>query len=455
MKSIRLGPWPASADLWRWILMGAMVLVAGLNLPGHLSHDSILSLEEGRTGVRVGWGPPMYSAILGVFDKVIPGTGLFVAASLLLLLGAWGALPALRPRITRFAPVVLLAAVSLPQVILYQGIVWKDVLFANLAIAAFIALGRASVRWESQGAAWSLAFAWVCLAVAALVRQNGLLAIVFAAAALGWLGWRGGWRKGLAWGAAGLAVPLAIAALLNAVTPVREPPGVPKKDVGVRLVQHYDIVHAVAQDPRRPMPVLEAADARRMRIIRRDSPRIFSPSRVDTLDLAPRLGPALWDYTPEQISAQWRQLILEDPLGYLGRRLSIFNWVLRTPQIDQCLPVHVGVAGPEAAMRTLQLQPGIEPQDSQLANYASWWLDTPAFSHFVWALIAVAVSAYLLVRREGADVAMAGLLLSGLAFAGSFLIISLACDYRYLYFLDMAAITGVLYLAVDPSRRPR
>ena len=37
-----------------------------------------------------------------------------------------------------------------------------------------------------------------------------------------------------------------------------------------------------------------------------------------------------------------------------------------------------------------------------------------------------------------------------LAFAASFFVISIACDYRYLYLLDMAAITGVLYLALDP-----
>jgi hypothetical protein len=30
-----------------------------------------------------------------------------------------------------------------------------------------------------------------------------------------------------------------------------------------------------------------------------------------------------------------------------------------------------------------------------------------------------------------------------------------ACDYRYLYFLDMAAISGLIYLALDPSLRRR
>ena len=42
------------------------------------------------------------------------------------------------------------------------------------------------------------------------------------------------------------------------------------------------------------------------------------------------------------------------------------------------------------------------------------------------------------------------LMAAALAFTASFLAISIACDYRYLYFLDLAAMTGLLYLALDP-----
>ena len=45
---------------------------------------------------------------------------------------------------------------------------------------------------------------------------------------------------------------------------------------------------------------------------------------------------------------------------------------------------------------------------------------------------------------------MAGLMLGVLAFTASFFVISIACDYRYLYALDLAAVAGLLYLALDP-----
>jgi hypothetical protein len=439
--------------LWRWALIGGFVLIAGLNLPGHLSVDSVIALAEGRSGLRITWGPPMYSAILGVFDSVEPGTGLYVATSLLLLFASWAGMAALRPRMSWAAPVLLLAAISLPQVLIYQGIVWKDVLFANLTIAAFVALARAGGRWETRGAAWSLAFAWICLALGCLVRQNGAVAVLFAAIALGWMAAGGRWRRGLIWGAVGFVVPLLLAVLLNAITPVHEPPGVASKDKGVRLVQNYDLVAAIAENPQRPMPILQAASPRDLVVLRQEAPRVYSPVRVDTLSRSEALGVALWRFKDDAIGAQWRQMIVSDPLGYAGRRLAVFDWVFLTPQIDQCLPIHVGVAGPPQIEAQLNLVHGMEPQDTDLYNYATWWFDTPLYSHLAYAVMALAVAGFLLMRRQGGDVAIAGLMFAGLSFAASFFVISLACDYRYLYALDLAAITGVLYVAIDPRGR--
>ena len=39
------------------------------------------------------------------------------------------------------------------------------------------------------------------------------------------------------------------------------------------------------------------------------------------------------------------------------------------------------------------------------------------------------------------------MLASAFAFAASFAVISIACDYRYLYDLDLAVIAAALYLA--------
>jgi uncharacterized membrane protein YphA (DoxX/SURF4 family) len=48
---------------------------------------------------------------------------------------------------------------------------------------------------------------------------------------------------------------------------------------------------------------------------------------------------------------------------------------------------------------------------------------------------------------------MIGLMLAGLGFAASFLFLSIACDYRYLYMLDLSALVGLVYVAIDPPGR--
>jgi hypothetical protein len=46
-------------------------------------------------------------------------------------------------------------------------------------------------------------------------------------------------------------------------------------------------------------------------------------------------------------------------------------------------------------------------------------------------------------------------MVAALLFTASFFVVSVACDYRYLYALDLTAMTGSLYVALDPSLRRR
>ena len=57
---------------------------------------------------------------------------------------------------------------------------------------------------------------------------------------------------------------------------------------------------------------------------------------------------------------------------------------------------------------------------------------------------ALGLLAFLLWRRRDMDLMAASLLAAALAFTASFFVVSIACDYRYLYFLDLAAMAGAL-----------
>jgi hypothetical protein len=438
---------------WRWLLIAGFALIAAANLPGHLPLDSATGLWEGRHHARMSWGPRMYSAILGFFDHFLPGFGLYTVASMAVTALAWAALPLIRRRVSWAGPCALVAAFTLPQVLIFQGIVWRDVLFANLTVAAFVALALASRFWSDPAKRWLLlAVGVAALAVGALIRQNGGVVMVPWALALGWIAAQGRWGRGLAWAVAGLAAPLALAIALNVLNPIQETPG-KRHATGLVLLAHYDIGAAIVEDPKRPLPHLEADRPLSVVVLRRELPGVWSPSRIDTLDWTPSVRRSLWRISDASWKAEWRAMVLHDSLGYLRRRLQVFRWVFLTPKLELCGALHLGVEGLPNVLADLNLAPGQTLQDARLYAYAAPWFATPLYSHLTYALAAAAVAVFLLFRREPGDVAIGALMIAVLAFTATFLIASIACDYRYLYALDLAAITGVLYVAVDPSRR--
>ena len=62
--------------------------------------------------------------------------------------------------------------------------------------------------------------------------------------------------------------------------------------------------------------------------------------------------------------------------------------------------------------------------------------------------MALVTASVLLWSSRPGDAAMGFMLLGALGFTASFFIVSVACDYRYLYALDLSAMTAVFYLAV-------
>ena len=439
--------------LWLSLLAGYLVMLR-LNLPGHLSVDSVLALHEGRFGVRTTWNPAIFGWLLGRADSVWRGAGLAVAVSGAVLFGAWAALALLRPRVSWLAPIVAVSAIALPQVVIYPGIVWKDVWFAEAGIAGFVALAFA-LR-SHRMAAWLplLALSALLLAVGGLLRQNGLLLAGAGAVAIAWAGWeRGPARSVLT--AAVWTVTVGVLSLLLSI--YAQPQGAARPDSaggkGVRLLQTYDVVGAAARE-RLPLSEIDKAAPTSDDIIREEAAKAYSPERVDTLGWNARISGAIDAAPREAIQREWLDLVTQRPDLYLSVRGDVFRQVLMTPVIDRCLPVHVGVAGPEQTLAALDMPLRRSPGDNRLYNYVTWFLDTPAYAHLAYGVAALLVMGLLLIRREPADLAIAALMGGAIAFAASFFVISIACDYRYLYFLDLAAITGVIYLAADLRLSP-
>ena len=439
------------------LTIGFLVSLA-LNLPGHLSYDSVLQLWQGRTGLYNSWHPPVMAWILGVADSVVPGAALFVVFDSLLLYGSFLALTLIRPRASWWALLVALVWMASPQGLIYPGIVWKDVLFAAAALAGFAALAHAEVRWaEARARAVLIAVALLFWSIAALARQNGVFTPIFGAVGLAAIGARNGvprrLRGAAAFGLGALAACGLVVATASAALALRSD-GEPSALYQLEDLQIYDLAAAVRAQPSLRLDLLDRRNPLLGRLIRTKAAPAYSPQRIDALQTITDLQDAV-SSTPEPvIAAQWRELILGHPLLYLRARFASFGWLFLTPELEQCLPIYVGVDGPQPWLGRLGLATRTRPQDSWLEGYALSLIDTPIYSHLAYALLAFGLLARLLVRRAPGDYAIAAMLGAALAFTASFFVISLSCDYRYLYALDVSAMAGALYMALGLSPRP-
>ena len=446
--------WRLDAVLaFRLVVVAGFLMMLAANMPGQLSYDSIVELHEGRHHIRETWAPAILSAILGRLDALIPGTGLYLIVSGLLIYGAFLILRRLRPTMSWAGPVTAAVVVSLPTLIIFQGDVWKDILFANLVVAGFVLLAHVGKVWAPGRTPWlALAAIVLALAAAAQVRQNGVIAPLVAALVIAWIVRASGWRASLAWGLGGLAAVLLVSQAIGVISlPPSARHGHDKSTAkGIMVLQRYDIVGAAAHDPTLQLTDIRAASPEAERLIRVLGVPLYSPERVDYLAQDPRFA-NVFDRVPKRaVATQWRHIVLHHTGVYLAQRWDAFRWVFLTPEIDSCLPIYVGVDGPDAMVKDLGLVTGVTPAAQSLYNYGTHFLDGPVFSHLTFAVIALMVIGLLLLRREPQDVAIAGLMVAALGFTASFFPISIACDYRYLYLLDLAAVTGLIYLAIDP-----
>ena len=431
------------------IVAGAVLSLA-INWPGHLSYDSVLQLAEGRTGSYSGAHPPVMSWLLGLADALWPGATLFIAFQTALIASALLSLLMMGRRVGWVTVAVCGVVAATPQLLIYPSIVWKDVLFAGSAAAGFAGLARAAGVWDSRP--WR--FAWLgasglLLALAALTRQNGAVVLPFAAIAVGWIAAMRepphSRRRGLAYGLAFLVVTGAVAtggAL--ALNTRMDPDATPNSPW--RALQAYDLVNALAMQPGTALPVLRARAPKLETILRTEGVAAYSPVRANALEAVLNRA-RRFSAIDQPLAAQWADLMIRHPLLYLRARARTFAWVFLTPDHDQCLLVYTGVEGPADDMTVAGLTRRQTDWDDTLADTAMILAPTPVYSHAAYAALALGLLAFLLRRRRPPDIAVAGLLGAALTFTGSFFIISIACDYRYLYALDVAAIAGAVYAA--------
>jgi hypothetical protein len=440
------------AQVTAGVIFAGFVFSLAVNLPGHLSYDSVIELLEGRTGAYAGWHPPVTSWLLGVQDAIVPGAALFALMNTLLIYGSLYVLLRLVPAPSWVAAALVVLFALTPQYMNYPGIVWKDILFAAASVMGFAALARAAVDWPhaARRNAW-LGFGFVLLVVGALARQNGMVMLAAGVAAFAWIAARQNavTARSLAifGSSALLAAILAVTAANIALgTRLVETSGAARQ---FKLLQLYDTIAMLAAEPDMKLTAIHKADPTLANAIRTEGLRLYTPQRNDPLAASQPLQDAIAAAPGNLLRDQWFSLIVHRPLLYLETRADIFSWVLLTPRIDLCLPTFSGVSGPQEEMDDLDIDARWDGRDQWLRLYGDRFMGTPVLQHGIFALLSFGAGIFLLWRRRTADIAVAFLQAGALLYVATFFFISIACDYRYLYCLDIAAMMGWFYIALD------
>jgi hypothetical protein len=432
----------------------------GLNWPGQFSPDSVWQLQQGRAGVFNSWHPPVMAALLGLFDRLAPGAPGFIVLQAALGFGGLFGFAALAPRPRPAAAAIAAALCASPLLLIYQGEVWKDVLFADASLAGFALLAWAAHAWAAPPRRWALVIAAFALfALAALARQNGAITPVWGAVGLAAIAWRAedDWRRAAVSGLAALAACLALVGGAGWLL-AQHGDGEPAQAQALEWLQVWDLAGAVRADPAFALAGLERAAPATARFVRDQAAPAYSPERQDTLVGLAGADAAL-DGAGPAVGAQWRALILTRPGLYARVRAAAFARTLAAPDPMACRPFFVGVDAPPELLAAAGLAPRHRVRDGLARRYGLAFVGTPVFSHLAYAaltLVMAGLAAGDLVRKApagGEAIAVLALLGAAFTYAASFLIIGVACDYRYLYVLDLAAMAALLHRAASRTTR--
>ncbi len=426
------------------LLVAQAALGLYIGLPGQMSFDSIVQLYEGRTLHFISFNPPLMSLLLGALDRLGSGPVGFVLLSQAMLSGACWLVFAQSRRITvlRFG----LAAVVLlnPVVLIYVGIVWKDVLLAHAVVLAYLLLAWLRHQRKPMTVPFA-ALALILLTIIVGARQQGLLfalpAALWAAAVAG----RSRRMQVLA-AVAFVAVPIAANQLMDLyAAQKRANPQVDAVSTGWRILVRFDIAGILARKGVLPADTPPAlADEFRRQALR------YSPFRVDTLDGS---APAFWALDTATASRIWRGAVAASPTAYLRHRAAHFATLLGVADMHACVPIYTGTAGPVVhpgvdgdLTALVGLTAGVHQASERVNDFGQENANTPLFMHLAYAVVLALVALWLFARREPVLLTLA---LCALLYLASYSVVGIACDFRYAYALTVTTTLLLAYACLN------
>ncbi len=438
---------PAPAPLSpRSVLLVLAMIAAGFGLtllifyPGIMTYDARFVHEYIAKGVMEDWQSPVMILLWGWIDPIAPG-----AASMFLLTVTlyWLAITLLALTLARrsmwLAAALILLALS-PPAFVFQGIIWRDILFADVwllaAVLAFAAANRgATLRVPAQAVALGL------LAVGVLLRPNALTAAPILTAAILWPR-QFSWKRALLW-----LVPIGVVLF------------------GMVQFVYYGVLHATRQHPLHSIMVFDLGGISHF-TKESQFPVTFSAPETALL-INSCYQPTLWDiywrlepcefvmktlqgekkiFGTPALTKAWANAVFKHPAAYLEHRADfMWNFLGRenlTLWTDDVYEPSKKVFPNRPAFNAL-----VAVHDALKA--------TPLFRAGSWLILCIVVCGFAWRRRDTAAGTFAiGVCGSAAVYDLTFFAVGVASDFRYGYWAVPAGIAGALALGLASKPAP-
>lgn len=440
------------------LLIAAWLGVVLYAFPGYMSFDSVLQLEQARTGVFGLGHPPVMGVLWALCDAAIAGPlGMLLIQVTCFVAGAY---LLLRQRLSaRAAATATLAIAWFPPIATVLAVIWKD-----SQMTGFLVLGIALLLSPRRGTRLA---GLAVLSLATAMRYNALT-ITLAPVVLLFV-----WSPQPRWY---VRYPLALAAWI-AITVV--PSVINAQLVSERVYLWHDslalcdITGTLRYADDLPDAELAAALAGTPALVTTDIQRTarttFPP---DSIPIAqrPSFGggtfiPSLWTTTfhlfeppttaaqRDAITAAWRAIVLGHPGAYLAYRWEVFREVIHLGdrRISSAVYSSFTDSGDRAGSAkrlghnavSSHLQRGLH---TFMGWIATSWLFRP------WIYVALSLVCLPLCVR---DRRLLALVLSGLANEAALLVLAPTTDFRYSIWLVVSTVLAIVWIVTLGSQRTR
>jgi hypothetical protein len=418
------------------MLAGGYALTLLVFYPGVMTWDARYVYQDIAKSTLGDWQSPVMTVLWTLIDPIAPGPASMFLLMVTLYWLAIGLLAITLARRSLWPAVALVLLALSPPAFALQGIIWRDVLFANTwllaaALAFAAAESRPAPRLTAQGIALAL------LALGVLLRPNAIFAAPVLATAILWP-----LRLSLK-RAAFLYVPFAVAMFML-----------------VQLI-YYGALGATRQHAVQSIMVFDLGG------ISHFSKRNQFPVEFDATETALLLDgcyqPTLWDiywrlepcqfvmrklereeklFGTPAVRTAWLGAILRHPLAYLQHRTA-FMWNF--------------LAGNNLVMWTFDVYDSTKsvfadrPAFNALVAVQEALKATPLLRAGTWLIVCVVAGALAWRRRDTpAGVYVIGTCASAAIYVLTYFGVGVASDYRYAYWAVLAGMTGAVAVAVNP-----